>query len=236
MLWWVLVVFGVSVLVLQWMIFRRQFAFILAGLLLIVGGGLGVAGVWQSGTNPLEQAVEALRRQFPSVIPPSAPANAPVGPSPLQNPEPPTASSPTAPPSSASPTPPSSPNPSELPPMQPESPQTPSPTPPSPTPPTAPQPASPPPATTEPPAATPPPTATPLPERYALEVNANAGEATIKLERADGTIVGSQSAPAKFENLDAGVYTLIAEAPGTKGFRGSVSLPQSKTVTVYLEK
>ncbi len=239
MLWWVLMVFGVTVLVLQWMIFRRQFAFILAGLLLIVGGGLGVAGVWQRGTNPLEQAVGAIRRQVPGVIPPSAPADAPVGPLPTPpapdpgssatSPSPaspsPASHEPATPPASVAPEPPTNTNPSELPPPQPQTP----PASPSPAP-TSPTPASPPPSATEPPATT------PLPERYALEINANATDASVKLARADGTEIGSKGAPAKFENLEAGTYTVTVESPGTKGFKGSISLPQSRSLTVYLEK
>ena len=258
MLWWVLMVFGVTVLVLQWMIFRRQFAFILAGLLLIVGGGLGVAGVWQRGTNPLEQAVGAIRRQVPGVIPPSAPADAPVGPLPTPqapvdpgsspaspspaspspaSPEPATpplstpGASPASPPSSVAPEPPTNTNPSELPPPQPQIPPSPSPTPPASPDPASPEPASPPPS-----AVTEPPTTTPLPERYALEVNANATDANVKLTRADGTDIGSKGVPAKFENLEAGTYTLTVESPGTKGFKGSVNVPQSRNLTVYLEK
>ncbi len=209
MLWWVLAVFGVTVLVLQWMIFRRQLAFIVAGLLLIVGGGLGIAGVWHNGTNPLEQAVEAIRKQVPGVIPPSAPADAPIGITPL--PEAPGATPPITPPSSVSPESPSNPVPSE----------------PSPPQPTSPEPVSPPAA---------PPTTTPLPELHTLEVNSNTTVAIVKLERTDGSNVGSHDVPAKFENLEPGVYTLIVESPGSKGFRGAVSVPQSKTVTVYLEK
>jgi hypothetical protein len=216
MLWWVLAVFGVTVLVLQWMIFRRQWAFILAGLLLIVGGGLGIAGVWQSGDNPLEQAVEALRKQVPGVIPPSAPADAPMAITPL--PEAPSAA-PANPPSSVSPEPPSNPVPSE----------------PSPPQPTNPEPASPPPTSLEPvnPPATPP-TTTPTPELHTLEVNSNTAVAIVKLERADGTNVGSQGIPATFENLESGEYTLIVESPGKESFRGTLSVPRSKTVTVYL--
>jgi hypothetical protein len=222
MLWWVLAVFGVTVLVLQWMIFRRQWAFIVAGLLLIVGGGLGIAGVWQNGNNPLEQAVEAIRKQVPGVIPPSAPADAPIGITPL--PEAPGASAtppttpPVTPPAGVNPEAPSNPVPSELPPPQP----------------TSPEPVSPEPVSPEP--ATPPPTTTPLPERHTLEVNSNTTVAIVKLERADGTNVGSQGIPAKFENLESGEYTLVVESPGKKGFRGMVSVPQSKAVTVYLEK
>lgn len=216
MLWWALMVFGVTVLVLQWMIFRRQFAFILAGLLLIVGGGLGVTGVWQRGTNPLEQAVEAIRKQVPGVIPPSAPLDAPVGALPGSAPDgsSPASPSPASPPSGVTPEPPANPNPSELPPPQPQIPPT---------------------TTPEPPTTTPP-TTTPLPERYALEINSNATDATVKLERADGAGLGSKPVPAKFENLEAGTYTLTVESPSLKGFRGSISLPQSRSVTVFLEK
>ncbi len=209
MLWWVLAVFGVTVLVLQWMIFRRQWAFIVAGLLLIVGGGLGIAGVWQSGNNPLEQAVEAIRQQVPGVIPPSAPADAPMAITPLPEAPSATPANPPTPPSSVSPEPPLNPVPSE----------------PSPPQPTSPEPATP-----------PPPTTTPLPERHTLEVNSNASVAIVKLERADGTNVGSQGVPATFENLESGEYTLVVESPGVKSFRGTLSVPQSKTVTVYLEK
>jgi hypothetical protein len=226
MLWWVLAVFGVTVLVLQWMIFRRQLAFIVAGLLLIVGGGLGIAGIWQSGTNPLEQAVEAIRKQVPGVIPPSAPADAPVGVTPL--PEASGATSPLTPPSSVTPESPTNPAPSELPPPQPTSPEPVSPEPISPAPPSSLEPVNPDPAT-------PPSASTPIPERYTLEVNSNAALATVKLERPDGTNVGSHGVPATFENLESGEYRLIVESPGTKGFRGTLSVPQSKTVTVYLE-
>ncbi len=234
MLWWVLAVFGVTVLVLQWMIFRRQWAFIVAGLLLIVGGGLGIAGVWHNGTNPLEQAVEAIRKQVPGVIPPSAPADAPMAITPL--PEAPSAippaNPPVTPPLSVNPEAPSNPVPSnpvpsEPPPPQPTNPEPASPTPPSPTPPTSLEPVNPP-AT--------PPTTTPLPELHTLEINSNASVAIVKLERADGTSVGSHGVPAKFENLEPGEYTLVVESPGSKGFRGTLSVPQSKTVTVYLEK
>jgi hypothetical protein len=217
MVWWVLAVFGVTILVLQWMIFRRQFAFIVAGLLLIVGGGLGIGGVWQDGTNPLEQAIQAIRRQFPGVIPPSAPPNAPFGVTPL--PEAPAGSS--AAPSTAPATPPSS--------VTPEPPSNPSPTPPA-----SPEPANPPASPTEPP--TSPAPTNPAAERHTLEVNSNLTLAIVRLERADGQRVGSSGIPAKFEDLEPGVYTLVVESPGSKGFRGTVNVPQSKTVTVYLEK
>lgn len=254
MLWWVLALLGLTVLVLYAMVSRRHFTFLLAGLGLAAAGGLGIAGVFGGEmVNP----IEAITRGFqdPATTQPAASTSPSTTPDTGSSVTPNSGSS-TAPDSGSSGTPPTSPNPSSDPGsissgitgMEPA----PAPTPPTtepPATPTSPEP-SPPAAPEQPSPTTPsepalPPAPQPVPPAASspantcpctLEISTNTSVVSIKLTRDNGETLGSSGTPAKFDNLPAGMYTVTIEATGTRGYTGTVTLPQTRMLSVYLEQ
>jgi hypothetical protein len=230
MLWWALALLGLTVLVLYAMVSRRHFTFLLAGLGLVSAGGLGIAGVFGGETvNP----IEAISRGFqdPAVTQPALPAN--------PSPTPDAGSSSPTPDAGSSSTPPPAPN--ALGAGEPGSIGSgitgtePVPAPPTTEPPPMPAPDTPePPASTLPVAPDQPSPANTCP--CTLEVSTNVNVATIKLRRDTFETLGSSGTPATFDNLPAGTYTITVEATGTSGYTGTVTLPQTRALSVYLEQ
>jgi hypothetical protein len=69
-----------------------------------------------------------------------------------------------------------------------------------------------------------------------LRLSTNAPEATFTLRRESGELLSSRSFPyAAFTNLPAGSYRYTVEAPGFKGYEGTVKIPESRTLSVWLE-
>ncbi len=229
MLWWALAMLGLTVLVLYAMVARRHIVFLLTGLALVAAGGLGVAGVFSGDSvNP----VEAISRGFQDptatqAAPPASPGTTPDSGSSVTPDTGSSGTTPTAPdasgvgepgsigsgitgtePAPASPT-------TEPPPMP--APDTPEP-----------------PVSTLPVVPEQPSSASACP--CTLEVSTNTSVATIKLTRDNGETLGSSGTPARFDNLPAGTYTVTIEATGTRGYIGTVTLPQTRILSVYLEQ